>query len=107
MTYVWADVPRHPGCGGPGVPRAAAAWNHRAKPGDTLVCPECGDGWIGTPEDVAKAEAAQAAWDKAMDKEVRTTLRRAREAELARRVKEAVDGKATWKREKVEAVPEE
>lgn len=97
----WEDVPKHPGCGGPGVPRAAADWNHRANPGDTLVCPACGGGWVGTPEEVARAEKAQAAWDREMDKEARTSLRALKQETLARRLKEAVDGNATWKRGRV------
>lgn len=56
--------PPCPHCGlGPTVPRARADWNHRAKPGDRIVCSACGDGWVGTIAEVTQATAAQLEWD--------------------------------------------
>lgn len=63
----WHDCPACPnGCGHVGMPIRAArdGWNHRADPDKhNLVCPACGSGWEGTPEDVAQAERAQLAWE--------------------------------------------
>lgn len=58
------DCPPCPhGCGPVGVPIRAADWNHRADrdKGHDLVCPACGSGWVGTPEEVVQADRAQLA----------------------------------------------
>jgi hypothetical protein len=68
----WHDCPKCPhGCGSIGVPIRAANWNHRANPGERIVCPNCGRGWVGTPEEVAQAERAQLAWYAAVRAEAR------------------------------------
>ena len=61
----WHDCPPCPnGCGHVGVPIRAGGWNHRADPDKhNLVCPACGAGWEGTPEEVEQAERAQLAWE--------------------------------------------
>lgn len=60
----WHDCPPCPrGCGHIGVSGRAANWNHRANPGDRIVCPSCGCGWVGTDEEAAQAERAQLAWE--------------------------------------------
>lgn len=62
------DVPWHEcsrGLRGPMVGIASAHWNHRANPGDRLVCCACGDGIVGTDEQVAQAAAADAAHEAA------------------------------------------
>lgn len=46
-------------CGGPMVTTAEAHWNHRAEPEHRLVCCACGEGRVGTDEEVAQAEAAR------------------------------------------------
>lgn len=87
----WEDAPTHPGCGGPGVTLENATWNHRAKPGDTLACPACGGGWVGTPEEVARAEKAETAYDRLLERQSRASLRKFKQEEFARRLKEAVE----------------
>lgn len=51
------------GCRGPMVTVAIAQWNHRAKTGDRIVCCACGNGRVGTDEEVEQARAADAAWE--------------------------------------------
>lgn len=58
----WHDTPMCP-CGGPMVGRRVARWNHRAELAHRLVCCACGEGRIGTDEEVAQAERADAAWE--------------------------------------------
>ncbi|TQF10489.1 hypothetical protein FJV41_39185 [Myxococcus llanfairpwllgwyngyllgogerychwyrndrobwllllantysiliogogogochensis] len=59
----WHDCPACPSCKARcGIPARLADWNHRAAPTDTLVCPSCGAGWVGTAGDVAQAERAYKAW---------------------------------------------
>lgn len=60
----WHDCPVCPHCDcAVGTPcRFADRWigpDHA-----TLFCPACGAGWVGTADDVAKAERAQAAWEE-------------------------------------------
>lgn len=59
----WHDCPACPDCGATcAIPLREA---HRAGERDqthTLACPACAADWIGTPEDVAQAERASAAW---------------------------------------------
>lgn len=50
-------------CKGPLIPKRAADWNHRAMPEHRLVCCSCGNGQVGTDEDVERAERAQNAWE--------------------------------------------
>ncbi|MFY1829104.1 hypothetical protein ACN47A_24510 [Myxococcus fulvus] len=61
----WHDCPPCPSCEARcGVPvRLAAEWQHHAAPTDTLVCPACGAGWVGTPDEVAQAERALREWE--------------------------------------------
>lgn len=39
----------------------------------TLFCPACGTGWVGSAEDLAQAERAQAAWEAVRVAESMTT----------------------------------
>lgn len=73
----YLDCPRCPHCGlSVSVPRRAADWNHRAKPQDRIVCTACGNGWVGSEDDVAQAERAHLAWE---EKERRETALEARQ----------------------------
>ncbi len=45
-----------------------AAMNHRAKPGE-LICSACGGGVPCTPEEYARAEAADREWQRKEDSE--------------------------------------
>ncbi|QSQ17206.1 hypothetical protein [Myxococcus landrumensis] len=59
----WHDCPPCPSCKARcGIPVRLADWNHRAVEGDTLVCPSCGAGWVGTVEESTLAERAYSAW---------------------------------------------
>ena len=61
---LWYDCPTCPSCDcSNGVPLRAAHDRHRGKPGDRIICPACGTGWVGTDAELLQAERAQAAWD--------------------------------------------
>lgn len=68
----WADNPScpKPGCRGPGVTRAFAPRPECYDPADPalLVCCACGDSWRGSPEEVERAQAADAAWEAEMQR---------------------------------------
>lgn len=58
--------PKCPKCGGPGVTVPYAPRPECYSAPTNLVCCACGDGWIGTPKEVAQARRADAAYDKAL-----------------------------------------
>jgi hypothetical protein len=61
------DCPNCPGCGlSLGTPITLAEverWD--GPPEATLWCPSCGAGWLGSPADLARAEAAWLAYERA------------------------------------------
>lgn len=61
----WHDCPACPKCNSTvGTPARLEEPGRWYGPDDaTLFCPACGTGWVGSPEDVAQAEKAQAAWE--------------------------------------------
>lgn len=67
--HAWHDTPPCPACkADDGTDGAVVTREHHVNgesyPADvTLICVPCGHGFVGTPEEVAKAAAADAAWD--------------------------------------------
>lgn len=50
-------------CSGPMVPVGKMTNGHTGPRGSRIACVACGTARVGTPQDVAKAEAAQRAWE--------------------------------------------
>jgi hypothetical protein len=50
-------------CGGPMVPVDYMPNGYNGPKGSRIACTACGTARVGTPEDVARAKRAQAAWD--------------------------------------------
>ena len=60
----WADTPHCPFCNSSNtVPRAFVDFDHRASPGDRIVCVACGRGWVGKNAELEQSLRAQAAWE--------------------------------------------
>ena len=61
----WHETPACPveSCRCPSAPIREAHNGHGGPEGSSLFCVGCGDGWVGTAEEVAQAERAQAAWE--------------------------------------------
>lgn len=60
----WHDCPPCPDCGLNCSVPARVDRHHSGPAESTLKCPACGLGWVGSAEDVAQAERAQAAWEQ-------------------------------------------
>lgn len=60
----WQDTPRCLYCDSSStVPRAYVDFDHRASPGDRIVCVACGRGWVGSDIELGRALRAQEAWE--------------------------------------------
>jgi hypothetical protein len=59
------DVPLHAGCSGPLVTRTEHHRHREYDPAYTLICLACGEGVVGTAEQVEQAERARVAWEEA------------------------------------------
>lgn len=51
-------------CGGPAIPARAHHREEVQKRGPPLACARCGATWNGKPEDRARAELANVAWER-------------------------------------------
>jgi hypothetical protein len=60
----WHDCPVCPGCGLNCTVPTRVDHHHSGPAESTLKCPACGLGWVGSADDVALAERAQAAWEE-------------------------------------------
>lgn len=61
----WHDTAtcEDPTCLGPMVPAGSMPNGYGGPPGTRIACAACGEGCIGSPEDVAKVERAYRAWE--------------------------------------------
>lgn len=63
----WHDCPPCPKCGlklGTPIEQGGRAYRD-----EDLFCPACGDGWVGTPPEVAQAKRAWTAWEAEQERQ--------------------------------------